>query len=194
MMPTAVTSTRLSARSFVGGAAPLRPAARGPARRASLAKIAPHAELGKYLADAVSQIFHPQQESDVKWTGTDTPFTGDIQHHERLRAVHEVVKATAKELEQVLASVDEPEETTFTFDEQGKLVEEGSLREYLTGAIGRIFGHHTKGDATEPAAFYSSGYKFSGRLRSKREVQRKFDRLKKFEQVVVEAIEETKTA
>lgn len=188
MMPTVVTSTRLSAHSFVGGAAPLRPVARGSVRRASLNKIAPRAEVGKYLADAVSQIFHPQQESDVKWTGTDTPFTGerggaaggsppprlrlhavqccrptrsrayscrardpaklasqlertppphtsspthtsrphtptpalppaahlgDIQHHERLRAVHEVVKATAKELEQVLASVDEPEETTF---------------------------------------------------------------------------------
>lgn len=30
-------------------------------------------------------------------------------------------------------------------------------QEYLTGAIGRIFGHQTKGDATEPAEFYSSG-------------------------------------
>ena len=58
----------------------------------------PVTDVGKYLADAAKQIFSPATTGDEPpWSGSGSPFSGGISHHEsadRLRAMYQAVRST----------------------------------------------------------------------------------------------------
>lgn len=162
-----------------------RPRPLAPARRLT---VVTHANAftgaSKYLSDAASQIFSPMKD-DVPWERVAEPFAGKINHHEevsRVRALAAEVRAAVSHLE---GSVDE-------LPAEADGPSEPAAEDYVTSAIDRIFAHNFTGDATEPAAYFSGGYR--ARARSQREVRRDINRLRRFESVLNTAIEKAEGA
>lgn len=173
--------------------------------RVSRGSVIPRAfvsDVSKYLAEAAAQIFHPTDESDVPWERSAEPFSGKISHHEeidRLRQLRDVVKSARKSLEGCTdpdasnydpAAVTDDGSCIYTAEQlsgSGSV----SLQEFVRTSLDRVFGHNFVGDETEPKKYFSIGY--SARGRTQRELRRDIDRLRRFEQVVSEAIESSET-
>lgn len=162
-----------------------------PARRLA---VVPRAnaltDVGRYLSEAASQIFRPQA-NDMPWKGSGTPFTGSITHHEeptRLRLLYEMTESMRKDLE---ASGAKPEAAAAASEEPAAAKEEdGGLQEYMTTAVARLFGHNFTGDEGEPKEWSSAGYKESWGHGTTRDVQRRYNRLIRFQKVVKKTLEE----
>ncbi|KAI7838694.1 hypothetical protein COHA_007494 [Chlorella ohadii] len=133
-------------------------------------------DIGKYLSEAASQIFHPQTDS-VPWEKSGKPFTGKIVHHEevsRLRALEAAVDAAVADIQK---SIDEA-------PEGGETPKQSEVGDVVTTTIQRVFGNNFKGDETEPKVWISGGYASRGRNRSQRELRHEYDRLTRFQSVV----------
>lgn len=133
-------------------------------------------DIGKYLSEAASQIFHPQTDS-VPWEKSGKPFTGKIVHHEevsRLRQLEAAVDAAVVEIEK---SIDEA-------PDGGEAPKQSEVGDVVTNTIARVFGNNFKGDETEPKQWISGGYASRGRSRSQRELRHEYDRLTRFQSVV----------
>lgn len=129
----------------------------------------------------------------MPWKGSGTPFTGAISHHEepvRLRQLYNTLEEVKQKLE-ASGQVD-PQAVVESADD-GPL-EDQSLQEYMTQAVARLFGHNFKGDEDEPKNWNSTGYAESWSRGSRREVQKRYDRLVRFQKVVKSTLDSAEKA
>ncbi|EFN59582.1 expressed protein [Chlorella variabilis] len=77
----------------------LRAAARPSVRTRSLVS-----DVGKYLSEAASQIFHPQADN-VPWESSSQSFTGKIVHHEETARLQALKQAEAGVDQFVMTSI-----------------------------------------------------------------------------------------
>jgi len=189
MKAIAATAARpLAAAPCRATPAPRRAAAPRPSLRSRALS-----DVGKYLGEAASQIFHPQADN-VPWQGQ--AFSGKIVHHEetaRLKALQQVVDSAVKEIEGSMdqAPGEGEDATTYKFDDKGNLVgEEDSVGHFVMTSIQRVFGNNFKGDESEPKDWASGGYKASGRHRSQRALRHEYERLTRFQSVVKTVVTE----
>uniref|UniRef100_A0A1D2ADP7 Uncharacterized protein n=1 Tax=Auxenochlorella protothecoides TaxID=3075 RepID=A0A1D2ADP7_AUXPR len=188
--PRAVTGQRVA----FGASRPLRVPHRHALRTIPRASVA---DVARYLADAAAQIFNPA-ESDVKWEGTSSGFTGEIRHHDvpRLRQLASVVRQARSEIE----GCTNPDAINYNpqagqddgsciVAEDGPPAPEGGqeLQGFISKTIANVFSGNFKGDDTEPSSYSGTGYSYRGR--SQRDIRRRVDRLQKFERVIEQAIE-----
>lgn len=133
-------------------------------------------DVGKYLSEAASQIFHPQTDS-VPWEKSGKPFTGKIVHHEEVSRLRQLEVAVDAAVVEIQKSMDEA-------PEDGEAPKESEVGNVVTSTIQRVFGNNFKGDETEPKKWISAGYASRGRHRSQRALRHEFDRLTRFQSVV----------
>lgn len=163
----------------------LRAAARPSVRTRSLVS-----DVGKYLSEAASQIFHPQADN-VPWESSSQSFTGKIVHHEetaRLQALKQAVDSAVKQIESSIDEAPEDEPADAAVDQ------EAGVDQFVMTSIQRVFGNNFKGDDTEPKAWVSSGYAARGRNRSQRALKHEYERLQRFQRVVNRVVDEAAKA
>lgn len=142
-----------------------------PRRVRPLQRLTPVAGVGSYISEAFAQIFSVAEDEDVQWDKISAPFTGRITHHEatQLRRLYDVVQAT-KGCTDVGAANYDPEAN---IDDGSCVYEAGAertdLKNYLSGAVQRVFGNQFKGDDTEPEFPMTS---FSGEIKTRREIEK----------------------
>ncbi|KAL4447476.1 hypothetical protein ABPG75_004695 [Micractinium tetrahymenae] len=193
----AIASARLP---VVAAAPPRRARAARPLRAAPRPSLvgrtrASASDVGKYLSEAASRIFHPQADN-VPWEAGSQAFTGKILHHEesaRLKALQKAVDSAAKDIEKGMDQAPEEADDTTTY--KGNLVgEEGSVGAFILSSIQRVFGHNFKGDESEPRQWVSTGYASSGRHRSQRALRHEYERLQRFRSVVKKVVDQAEKA
>lgn len=129
------------------------------------------AGVGSYISEAFARIFSVADDEDVQWEKMAAPFTGRITHREetQLRRLYDVVQSV-KGCTDMSAMNFNPEanidDGSCEYDPNAKPVE---LKNYLEGAVERVFGNQFKGDDTEPEWAVSS---FSGEIKSQREIEK----------------------
>eukprot|EP00210_Caulerpa_lentillifera_P002813 g2687.t1 len=157
-----------------------------PRRVHHLRGISPIAGVGSYISEAFARIFSVADDEEVEWDKVSAPFTGRITHREatQLRRLYDVVQAT-KGCTDIGAANYDP---SANVDDGSCVYEPGKtptdLKNYLGGAVERVFGNQFKGDDTEPAEFPLTS--FSGEIKSQREIER----MLQFEKVVKKTLDE----
>lgn len=141
-------------------------------------------DVARYISDAAAQIFYPPDDSDVPWErAAGSAFTGPIVHHDaaRLRQLRDAVRAARAQLE---GSASPAGATTADTDQPAAA---GDAGDFVVSSIRAVFDANVKGGPSEPARYFSGGYR--SRARSQRELRREIGRLERFERVLERTIQ-----
>ncbi|CAL5220499.1 g2528 [Coccomyxa viridis] len=175
-------------------------AVRRSAARRSLVISNGVGDVAKYLSEAASSIFKTD-DSNVPWSGSGTPFSGRITHHEevsRLRKVYELVKEARQQVEGCTnpsAANYNPSATsddgtcTFVVPESDKELS-GDLYTYVTSSLSSLWGSNfeQQSDKDKRADFSKLG--LTGYSGDKVISQRDIQRLLSYEKVVKKALDQ----
>ena len=136
------------------------------------------AGVGSYISEAFARIFSvADDDKQVQWEKVTMPFTGRITHREetQLRRLYDVVQSVKGCTDATATNFD----PAANLDDGSCVYEPGAepveLKNYLEGAVERVFGNQFKGDETEPEWALTS---FSGEIKSQREIEKMVKREK----------------